>query len=114
MDKKISIVFADEKLKKTFERLKKSKTEDKRLCQFISRAVDDLKKDPACGTHIPNNLIPREYVIKYQINNLWKYDLPDGWRLIYSIKGSEIALLCILIEWLSHKNYEKRFGYRTR
>ena len=45
------------------------------------------------------------------MDNLWKYDLPKGWRLLYSVRGNEIIVISIILEWLSHKEYERRLGY---
>ena len=76
--KPIHVAFANPKLEKDFEKLKQGKFEDKQLYEFIERAILDLKKNPMCGVKIPRRLWPREYIKKYQIKNLWKYDLPDG------------------------------------
>ncbi|MFH0817452.1 MAG: hypothetical protein V1909_02345 [Candidatus Micrarchaeota archaeon] len=105
------IVFAEEKLKKTFDRLKKGRSEEKELYELINRAFDDLKKDPFVGTKIQTSLWPKEYVKKYEINNLWKYNLPNGWRLIYTVKASSVEIVSIILEWFDHKSYERRFGY---
>jgi hypothetical protein len=48
---------------------------------------------------------------KYKIDNLWKYDLPKAWRLLYSVARDEIIIISIILEWLPHKEYEKRFKY---
>ncbi len=56
----------------------------------------------------------REYVRNYGITNLRKYNLPDAWRLLYTIVGNEIEIISVLLEWLSHKEYERRFGYKSR
>jgi Txe/YoeB family toxin of Txe-Axe toxin-antitoxin module len=84
--KKISVAFADTKLEGNFESLKSGKFQDKKLFQFMNRAIDDLKKDPASGVKIPKKLWPKSYVKAYNITNLWKYDLPNASRLIYTIK----------------------------
>ena len=84
-DKPIFVAFANPKLENNFDKLKEGKFEDKQLYGFIERAIDDLKKNPMCGVKIPRKLWPKGYIKNYKINNLWKYDLPDGWRLIYSI-----------------------------
>ena len=83
--KPIYAAFASPKLEKDFNKLKEGKFEDKQLYEFIERAIDDLKKNPMCGVKIPRKIWPKGYIKNYQIYNLWKYDLPDGWRLIYSI-----------------------------
>ena len=78
---------------------------------FLERATDDLKKNPESGIKIPKKYWPKEYVKKYNTDNLWKYDLPEAWRLIYTITKDEIKIMAIILEWFDHKNYEKRFGY---
>lgn len=95
---KSRVVFADEKIKKAFEKLKESTTEKKMLYDWLNRAFDDIAKDATCGIQIPNKLIPKEYVRKYGINNLWKYNLPNAWRLLYSIRKHEIAILSVILE----------------
>lgn len=92
------IKFSDEKLKKVFEELQFSKTEDKKLYEWIDRAMDDLEENAFCGTQIPKKLFPKEYVQKYQITNLWKYDLPNGWRLLYTVGRDGIIVLSIILE----------------
>jgi Txe/YoeB family toxin of Txe-Axe toxin-antitoxin module len=98
-------------LQKAFETLKNSTTEDKRLYEWLLRAFQDIQKNAFCGIQIPKKLIPKEYEKKYGVKNLWKYNMPNAWRLIYSIEGSDIRIISIILEWLDHKNYERRFGY---
>lgn len=104
------ITFADIKLENEFESLQTGKFEDKKLYSFINRAIEDLKIHN-CGIKIPRNLWPKIYLQKYSITNLWKYDLPNGWRLIYTIKEEELRIINIILEWFNHKGYENRFGY---
>ncbi|MDP7179812.1 MAG: hypothetical protein QF824_00895 [Candidatus Woesearchaeota archaeon] len=111
MNKEISVAFVNQKLKHDFNLLKEGNFEDKKLYEFIDRALDDLKKNPSCGTKIPKKLWPKEYIQKYEITNLWKYDLPNAWRLIYIIETDEIMIMNIILEWFSHKEYERRFKY---
>ena len=110
-DKPIYVAFADSKLENVFEKLQKSKFEDKQLYSFIERAIDDLKKNPTCGTKIPRKLWPKDYIKEYQITNLWKYDLPNAWRLIYTILEDKVMILNVILEWFSHTDYERKFRY---
>ena len=108
MNKKISVVFVSEKLEKEFEKL--GAEED--IKKFILRAIEDLKQNPLCGVKLPKRLFPRAYIQKYNIDNLWKYDLPKGWRLIYTlINEAEVELISVILEWFDHKEYERRFSY---
>lgn len=105
------VYFGDEKIKKAFDSLEHSKVEDQILHKWVKRAIDALAENCFCGTQIPKRLIPRVYLEKYKIDNLWKYDLPKGWRLIYSVTNSEVCILSIILEWMDHKDYERRFNY---
>ena len=105
------VYFVDEKLKETYNKLVESKTEEQELHKWISRAIDDLKQNAFCGIQVKKELIPKEYTQKYQIDNLWKYDLPKGWRLLYSVARDGIIVISIILEWMDHKDYERRFGY---
>lgn len=110
-EKQQYVGFADEKLKKAYEELKKGKGAEPRLPEFLDRAFDDLKKDPFCGIKIPKNKWPKDYIKKYGITNLWKYNLPNAWRLIYTIKADSVSIISIILEWFDHKEYERRFNY---
>ena len=108
MIKKSDVIFANDKIEKEFNDL----DEDDEIKKWVNRAIDDLKNNAFCGIRIPKRLFPREYVQKYGITNLWKYDLPNGWRLVYSITTPDkIEIVTIILEWFSHPEYEKRFNY---
>jgi len=111
VSREILVGFADEKIKKAYDELKKGKGAEPNLLEFLNRAFDDLKKDPFVGIKIPHDVWPKEYVHKYGIDNLWKYDLPDGWRLIYTVRANQVTILTVVLEWFDHKEYERRFGY---
>ena len=55
--------------------------------------IELLKANPEYGFHIPKDRIPKEYVIKYEVNNLWKVNLSGAWRMIYTIRGSEYIII---------------------
>ena len=110
-ERKKEVAFASKELKEAFEKLKERKFEETQLYEFIEKAIDELKNNPLCGIRIPSNLIPKEYIQKFEITNLYKYNLPDAWRLLYTLIGNEVKIVSMIIEWLNHKNYERRFNY---
>lgn len=67
---KSEIKFADEKVQRSFEALKDSRTEDQRLYKWICRAFEDLEENAFCGIRIQKRLIPKVYIEKYRIDNL--------------------------------------------
>ena len=111
MNKIHSVEFVKKELLQDLEKLSKGDFADKKLHEFINRGLDDLKENPSCGIKLPRRLWPKEYLHRYRIDNLWKYDLPNGWRLIYTIINEKVRIISVILEWLSHKEYEKRFKY---
>ncbi len=105
---KSRIQFSNKKLKQSFKKLRKK---DEELYKILVRAFEDIKNNAFCGIQIPKRLIPKEYIKKYKIKNLWKYNLPGAWRLIYSIQGKNLLVISIILEWIDHKEYERRFHY---
>lgn len=84
------------------------------LLHSLEQKIDLLKENPESGIHIQKDKIPKIYVHKYDVNNLWKINLSGAWRLIYTIKGSEVEIISLLLDILPHKDYDKIFGYRKR
>ncbi len=107
VDKVKEVTFVTLELKKTFESLQEGAFEDKELYKFINRAKEDLMNEPLCGTRIPTRLIPKEY----KVNALWKYDLPNAWRLLYTIVGNEVKIVSVILDWMTHKEYDRKFHY---
>lgn len=105
------IQFADDKVKKTFESLKSSNEIEKGLYRWLIRAFKDIERNAFCGIQIPKRLIPKQYLRKYKVHNLWKYNLPNAWRLLYSIESNKLIVVAIILEWIDHKKYERKLKY---
>ena len=108
MNKPSKVKFISKKLEDSFNSL----PDDDIVKKAIIKAVKDLKLNAFAGIHVPKRLIPAEYIRKYSINNLWKYDMPNGWRLLYTITTeNEVELISAILEWFDHKEYERKFKY---
>lgn len=103
--------FADDGLRDSFDSLSTGKQDEQQLQLWLRRAFEDIEKNAFCGIQIPKNLIPEEYLRDYEVTNLWKYNLPNAWRLLYTIKNVQVFVVSIVLEWMDHKNYERRFNY---
>ena len=106
---KSKIIFADNKVKKTFEKL--SKSNKKELYNSITKSFNALKNNVFRGIQIPKKQIPKEYLRKYKIDNLWKVNLSHSWRLIYSVSSQDVVIIYIILEWMNHKEYDRKFKY---
>ena len=82
------------------------------LLRSINRARDLLKQNPFAGEQIQKRLIPEKYIKKFDVNNLWRFELADRWRLIYTITGNQIEIINFIIDIFNHRDYDKVFGYR--
>ena len=96
------IRFADENIREAFYKLEKGDDSERELFKLINQALDNLEENAFCGIQIPKRLIPKVYITKYSVKNIWKYDLPKAWRLIYSIVNDEIVVVSLVLEWLDH------------
>lgn len=102
------VVFAENFLERAFNSL----ADNSPLKKSIRKAIENLKVDAVCGERIRNRVIPKEYVKKYKIDNLWWYPLANAWRLVYSLTANEeIKIIAIIIEFFNHKDYERKFNY---
>lgn len=100
------VIFRDKELKDSFEDLI-----DTRLKKEIEEALNTLKNDAFFGRNVKKKLIPKEFKQKYQVENLWIYNLRKDWRLIYTITSSEVEVLAIVLDWMDHKDYERIFKF---
>ena len=57
------VVFTNEKVKESFERLKDSRTGDRNIHGWLNRAFDDLAKDAFCGIQIPKKRVQTHAIL---------------------------------------------------
>ncbi len=105
-----TIRFFDDDIKKAFYKLENGDDSEKELFRLMSQAMNNIEQNAFCGIQLTKRLIPPVYT-KKNIKNIWKYDLPRGWRLMYSIVNEELVVVSIVLEWFDHKEYERRFKY---
>lgn len=92
----------------------KENTEEIQLLRSIKQKIDFIKANPFYGDNIPKALIPKEYVINYNAKNLWRVELINYWRMLYTIKGDQIEVICFVLDIINHKEYDKKFVYRKK
>jgi hypothetical protein len=68
-----------------------------------------LKENMYAGELIRKSQIPKQYIDKYHVNNLYRYSHPEGFRSCYRILNGCPYILDVM----SHAEYDKVFGYRT-
>lgn len=68
------VKFVEQNLEENFLSL----SEKSPIKKGIKKAINNLKENVFCGEKIAKRLIPREYIQKYGVDNLWRYPLPEG------------------------------------
>lgn len=81
------------------------------IFRSVERVKGWLKENPFAGEQVQKSLIPDYYLKKYGVTNLWRIDLSDYWRLIYTIQSNEIEIIDFVLNIVDHKKYDKIFGY---
>ncbi len=121
MKKPVAVIIAEDILpvyKKLVETVEKEKDEGvpnseyQKLLKSIENKIGYLKTNPQAGIAISKNKIPRKYIELYKVTNLWKMNLVDGWRLIYTLKSDEVEILAVILDFYDHSTYDDIFGYR--
>ena len=109
------VVGIDE-FNKEYDELKASASDgdsgNSELLKKLAKAVTKLKQNYRAGKHVPKDRIPEYYAVRYGVTNLWKLDLDKNYRLIYTLRGTSVEIMCVLLEFFDHKKYSKRFGYK--
>lgn len=89
-------------------------SKDITLLNAINRIFDILTANPFYGENAKKDLIPKEYRQKYDADNLFIADLPDYWRMIYTLESDEIEIIAFVLDIINHDGYNKKFGFRNR
>jgi len=82
------------------------------LLRSIQRVRDLLKQNPFAGDQVKKKQIPPKYIQKFDADNVWRIELADRWRLVYTITGNQIEIITFIMDIFDHKDYDKVFGYK--
>jgi hypothetical protein len=78
----------------------------------INEMVGNLLQNILVGERIKQSQIPRHYIEKYRISNLYRYAHPEGYRSTYTLtEFNEYGVCPVILDIMSHKEYERMFGY---
>ena len=82
------------------------------LLNAVNRFFDIITRNPFYGENAKKAVIPKEYKTKYNADNLFIVDLPDYWRMIYTLESDEIEIIAFVLDIISHDEYNKKFRFR--
>jgi len=98
------------------------------LCRFISccknewlrnkvdEVLSQLSEDYGLGGKIPKERWSRHaryYVKRWGVRNIYECRLGPDRRLTYTLVSEGAGIAVVALEILTHKEYDRLFGYRT-
>ncbi len=82
---------------------------DHKVAKWINNMKMALKENMYAGELIRKSQIPKQYISRYGVNNLYRYSHPEGFRSCYTILNGYPYILDIM----PHPQYDRVFGYKT-
>lgn len=111
LEKEIRIRLKGQAQEAYLELKKRTDNESQTMLRSIHRVFDILKDNPQFGDPIKKQLIPKKF-LDLGIQNLYRAELSNYWRLLYSLEGTQIEIFCFILSIMDHKEYDKLFGYK--
>jgi hypothetical protein len=89
---------------------------DGMILNALNKKIELIKTNIHYGEPIAKDLIPKEYKTRYGVTNLFRVELPQFWRMVYTLTDgeSEIEIIAFVIDVYDHKKYNKKFGYKGK
>ena len=98
--KQLNAVAADSKIERS-------------ILNALEKKEELIKMNMHYGEPIAKKLIPKEYITKYGVTNLFRVELPNFWRMLYTLTEGEtkIEIIAFVLNVIDHDKYNKKFGY---
>lgn len=111
--KKTRVILSSD-AEKVYKRLKKDSKEERMILDRFHDKVSLIKQDIHHGNPINKRLIPAMYKKKYGIKNLFRVELPQFWRFVYTLTDGENKeeIIIFILDIFDHKTYNRIFSYR--
>jgi len=88
---------------------------DDKFIKWIEDMEGVLKEHMYTGQLIKKKQIPAQYIVRYGVNNLYRYAHPEGYRSCYTIfKEQGVGVCPHILDIMPHEEYDRIFGYKKR
>jgi len=109
--KEVRILLKGQAKESFIELKKRDDKEAKSILNSFERIKNILKENPQYGNPISKELIP-ESLKKQGITNLYRVELSNFWRMLYTLEGNQIEIFLFILTITDHPTYNKLFGYK--
>ena len=79
--------------------------------RWIEKWKNKLLISKTKGIKQKREQIPDYYIRKYGLDNLYLIKHPEGHRSCYTLHQFESEVCPVILDMMTHPEYEKRFGY---
>jgi hypothetical protein len=110
--KEVRIILRDQAKESYIKLKKRPDKEAQSILNSIERIKEILRNNPQYGNPIRKELIPSE-LKKLGIQNLYRVELSNFWRMLYTIEGNTIEIFLFVLKVIDHKEYNKLFRYKN-
>ena len=88
--------------------------QERSMLNAVNQKIELIKQNAHYGNPVAKRLIPAEYVKRYDTTNLFRVELPNFWRMLYTLTDgeSEVEIIAFVLDIMDHKKYDKKMGYR--
>ncbi|MBR9692876.1 hypothetical protein GOV07_02990 [Candidatus Woesearchaeota archaeon] len=90
-----------------------SRKSERSVLRAVERLVPILKQNPHHGQHVAKRLFPQAY-LSAGVSILFRVPLPSFWRLLYTFREERGEQAVLILDILSHAEYDALFGYRKK
>jgi mRNA-degrading endonuclease RelE of RelBE toxin-antitoxin system len=113
---KIRVVFSKdaEEVYKYLNKISQTSKLEKSIFNSINKKLELIKENPHFGQAVSKKKISADYVLKFNITNLFRVSLPNFWRMEYTLTNNdtEIEIIAFILDILNHKEYSKKHKYK--
>ena len=115
--KQVKIILSSE-AREVFEYLNKEAENSKNertMLRAVRQKAELIKSNPHYGNPISKKLIPKEYKEKYRVTNLFRIELPNFWRMLYTLIEGEttIEIVAFVLDIIDHEKYIKNLDIKN-
>ena len=103
-------VYVSKELKELLDSL----NPEHKLKKWIENMKIRLKGHMLKGNKIKKKQIPSYYIEHYGVTNLFLYKHPEGYRSCYTLHNFEVGVCPVILDIMSHPEYDRIFGYKKR
>ncbi len=82
---------------------------ERSILNSINKKVDLIKFNVHYGDSIKKDQIPQKFRTKYGVTNLFRVELPNFWRMYYTLTDDErqVEIIVFVLDILDHNTYDK-------